>query len=320
MKFSIVVVTYKPDIDKLKLTLKSILRQTYTDYEIVISDDGSENNQFDEIRDYFQKNGFDRYKLVEHNENQGTVKNLISAVEHCEGEYVRDFGPGDMFYAEDTLAKLADFLDSNKADICFGLMRGYKILDNGKIEYETFPHPFDIEAYRDDNKKRILKNLVLYSDNASGACTVYKKEIYNRYLKKIESYVIYEEDIFQVLAALEGNFATLYDDYLVWYEVDTGVSTEKNSKFKMALKKDVDRFYNMLFERFPENKYVKKRKRVSCFYKINNLYARSLLRMFVNPDAIRYVISAFVQRKGKKHCVQSDTQGFLDEDDFLGVN
>ena len=46
MRFSIILLTYNVDMDEVKLTLKSILEQKFTDYEIVVSDDGSKENHF----------------------------------------------------------------------------------------------------------------------------------------------------------------------------------------------------------------------------------------------------------------------------------
>ncbi len=319
MKFTVLVVTYNPDIYKVLLTLKSIVSQEFDDYEIVISDDGSENNCFEEIEEFFKKNDFDNYTLVSHEENQGTVKNLISGLNKSSGKYVRDFGPGDTFYNKDTMAKIYNFMEDRKCDACFGLMRGYYMDEDNNMHYGDFNHPFDIDAYRkQDADNRIVKNLVLYSDNVSGACMCYKTEFYLEYLKKIEKYVIYEEDIFQVLSSIEGKMVRLLDEYTVWYEMNSGVS-KKKSKFEELLKKDVDSFYNMLFEEYPDNKYVKKRQKVSIFYSIDNLYLRTLLRMFVNPDAIRYLWSYTVQRLRGAHKPRNIEVGFLDDIEFWNL-
>ncbi len=316
MKFSILVVTYNPDIKKVLLTLKSVIAQDFDDYEIIISDDGSAENCFEAIEAFFQKNNFTNYILVPHEQNQGTVKNLISGLQKASGKYVRDFGPGDTFYNKNTLAKIYNFLEQEKCDACFGLMRGFYMDEDNQMKYGDFNHPFDIDAYRKPGReKRIQKNLILYSDNVSGACICYKTEFYLEYLKKIEKCVTYEEDIFQVLSSLEGKTLRLLDDYIVWYEMNNGVSA-RNSRFEELLRQDVEKFHQMLLEIFPDNKYVRKRKQVSVFYKINNLYLRTLLRMFVNPDSIRYLCSSALQKLGGAHQPAIVEKGFLEEPDF----
>ena len=49
MKFTVLIVTYHPDWKKLLVTLDSVMAQPFKDYEIVVSDDGSEENCFDKI-------------------------------------------------------------------------------------------------------------------------------------------------------------------------------------------------------------------------------------------------------------------------------
>ena len=316
MRFSIILLTYNVDMDEVKLTLKSILEQKFTDYEIVVSDDGSKENHFDEIVGYFKKYNFDRYIMVPHEENQGTVKNIISALEHCSGEYIRDFGPGDLFYDENSLGNLDRFLRKNPCDTCFGLIQGYQ-LEDGDFRKTEFCHPFDIQAYRKkNNRERLIKNLVLYGDNISGASFVNKRKQYLDYLKRISPYVKYEEDIFVVLAALEGKSIKLFDRYFIWYETDTGVSTGGNSRFTELLRQDVNNFFEMLFKEHPDNKYVKKRKKVAPFFKIKNLYLRTALRMIVNPGAVFYILISFIERMCGMHKDKTSGEGFLDNEDF----
>lgn len=319
MRFSVIVLTYNPNVEKVISTLKSIVTQDYDDYEIVISDDGSENNHFEEIKKYFEKKKFDRYKLVSHEKNQGTVKNIISALEHADGELIKAFGPGDLLYSPNTLRELDDFFVTNDCEGCFGMLRGYYRDQDKNIHFKYFEHPFDIAVYRSEAKhgenekltQRMIKNLVLYSDNASGASTTFRKSYYLHYLKEIEDTVKYQEDIFQVLAALEGRNIRIFDRYVVYYEMGDGVSTGASSKFQELLRQDVDNFYRMLAKRFPDNKIVQKRKKLMVFYKIKNLYVRTILRSFANPDAIRYVISSYKQKKNKKHRPEYQDKGYL---------
>lgn len=306
MKFSVIVLTYNPIFSKVKFTLDSIIQQDFDDFEIIVADDGSENNLVPEIEAYFKENNFTNYKFVSNKKNVGTVKNILSALEVAEGKYIRDFGTGDGLYAKDTLQKVYDFLEKSDKEGCFGLMCGYYKDANGDIHRKEFCHPFDIEAYREalsgkDVEEKILKNLVLYSDHVSGAAICCRREYFIEYLKKIENYVKYEEDIFQVLAALEGRRLDFFDQYLVWYEMGEGISTQKNSRFAELLQKDVDTFYEMVFEKFSDNHHVKRRKRVAKFYKIKNLYLRTILRFFVNPGLVIYLLKSFVQRVSGAH-------------------
>lgn len=316
MKFTILIVTYYPVWEKLKLTLDSVLEQTFTDYEIVVSDDGSEDNCFERIKEYFEEKRFTRYRLVEHEENQGTVRNLLDGVAHSQGKYIRDFGPGDLFYHAHTLQRVYDFMEKSGCEACFGLMRGYCRQEDGAIRYTQFLHPFDIEAYRQADWERIEKNLVLYRDNASGAATCYTREFFAEYLKRIEGTVKYTEDILQILAGLDHRAFHFFPDYLVWYETDAGVSAKK-SRFAELLAQDVDRFYEMVQREYADNKYVKKQRRVLKLYKIRNLYLRTFLRIFVNPDAVHYLLEHRRQLKRGVYDPEHEEPGFMDDQGFI---
>ena len=128
MKFTVLIVTYHPDWKKLLVTLDSVMAQTFKDYEIVVSDDGSEENCFDKIEAYFAAHQFANYTLIPHEKNQGTVKNLIDGLAKAKGKYVRDFGPGDAFYNEHTLQQVYDFMEEMR-DIPFEIKRVYYMYD-----------------------------------------------------------------------------------------------------------------------------------------------------------------------------------------------
>lgn len=86
LDYSVIVATFNPDFSSLIKTLYSIVNQRDVSFEIVVADDGSTLDYFNEIKEYFNVIHFDQYKLVKNQKNMGTVKNLISAIERCEGD------------------------------------------------------------------------------------------------------------------------------------------------------------------------------------------------------------------------------------------
>ena len=317
MRFTVLVITYNSDLQKTYLTLQSIISQKFDDFEIVIADDGSGNNHFDEIQRFFEKRQFARYKLVANDKNRGTVQNLLSGLRETAGEYVKFISAGDTLYDENTLQNVYDYMEQNQYTCCFGLLQGYQREVSGSIKKVRYFHPFDMKAYRTKNTRRIVKNLVLYSDNVCGAAICYEREFAWEFMNRIQKEVVYEEDIFQVLAAVEGRPVQLYDDYMIWYEIGTGMTTKKHSEFEELIRKDVERFYTELYRRHGDNPYVKKRFRLLRLYHIHNLYIRTILRFFVNPDALRYVLDTMIQRKCGVHQKQINRRGFLEQEEFL---
>lgn len=193
-------------------------------------------------------------------------------------------------------------------------MQAYYTDDTGNIYFTKFNHPFDINSYRNKNYNKILRNLILYSDNASGASFVFKRDFLEKYLLELKNTVVYEEDIIQVSMALNNEPMELFDEYFVYYEVNVGVSTKADSPFEQLLAKDVENFYEMMFKKYPDNKLLKKRNRLRRLYKINNLYLRTFLRIFVNPSLIFYLLDHLLQSISKAYAPKNKSSEltFLD--------
>ena len=299
--FSILVVTYNPIWEKLRLTLDAIINQTFTDYELLIVDDGSKNNLENEISLYMQKSCVKNFVHIKNSVNQGTVKNIISGLERCKGKYVKSFGPGDYFANNNSLETIFSYMEKNSLDACWGLVKSYINTPEGERQFVYRAHPLDIDAYRKYNVDRIRENLIYYSDSAHGASMVFTTQKWLKYLKMIEGYVRYAEDLSQILMAIEEEPIHLLDEEIICYEVGEGISTAKNSAFMKLLETDVQRFYELAEEKYSNDINILKRKRVEKFYVIKNLYIRTICRFFVNPGMVLFLGRAFVQRILHKH-------------------
>lgn len=97
-KVSVIVGAYRPDLHKMLLTLRSILLQKKCSYEIILTDDGSKENYFAEVKDFFARAPFSDYKLLPSEKNQGTVLNVWKALQVAQGEYIRLISPGDFMH------------------------------------------------------------------------------------------------------------------------------------------------------------------------------------------------------------------------------
>ena len=58
MDLSILLVQYRPDEGELRRTLASLLRQSCRDFELVVADDGSDEDFFPLTRKILAENGF----------------------------------------------------------------------------------------------------------------------------------------------------------------------------------------------------------------------------------------------------------------------
>lgn len=113
--FSIVVVSLNPG-QALHRTLASIESQTFRDFEIVVKDGGSSDGTID-----YLKNKGDSIQLCVQ-ADKGIFDAMNQAIDLANGEYIQFLNCGDTFYDCDSLAKIADAIQTDKmnCDLYFG--------------------------------------------------------------------------------------------------------------------------------------------------------------------------------------------------------
>lgn len=104
--FSILVVALNPG-DKLMETVRSVAKQTYRDYEIVVKDGGSRDGSLDALRAYMQSGEIsDQVRIVEQSDT-GIYDGMNQATQAARGEYLYFLNCGDLFASEEALAQAA---------------------------------------------------------------------------------------------------------------------------------------------------------------------------------------------------------------------
>jgi len=114
---SVAVITYNQKAF-LEECLNSILEQSFKNYEIVISDDGSSDGTPEmlvELEKKFPK----KVKLVLNNKNEGITKNCNKVLKICSGKYIAWMG-GDDLMLPGKLEKQVAFMEANPdCSICY---------------------------------------------------------------------------------------------------------------------------------------------------------------------------------------------------------
>lgn len=113
LKITIVMPTYN-DEKTIKYSLDSIINQTYTNWQLIISNDGSTDNTDELVIKYIkEKNIEDKVKYIK--DKNGDQNNaILRALDFIEGDYVYILHSDDLLNGNDLLQKAINLLNKNK--------------------------------------------------------------------------------------------------------------------------------------------------------------------------------------------------------------
>lgn len=106
--FSIIMPSYNTQEDHLRAAIDSMLAQTEKDFELIIIDDGSKENDFDIINSYKDS----RIKAFRNQENMGISKTLNRGLSLATGKFISRMDSDDISY-KNRLKNTAKFLNNN---------------------------------------------------------------------------------------------------------------------------------------------------------------------------------------------------------------
>lgn len=223
---SVLVLTYNPNKDKLFDTINSILFQQKIKIQIVISDDGSVENYFENIERYLYRMGFDDYKLIASKKNQGIVRNTLEGVNACDGKYIKTISPGDCLTQKDILFEWVEHIRNSGKRWSIGDSIYYQKDGLEKVKFVSHQaHPLIVDAYQEQREKECIWNYVVLNDVALGAAILCERNTFKTYLERIAGKVIYGEDTAFRLMMFDGIVADYFPVPVIFYEYGLGVST-----------------------------------------------------------------------------------------------
>ncbi len=98
-------------MDWIVLAIKSVLNQTYQNFELILIDDSSTNDVLDKIKDLI--NSDDRILFIRNNENLKLTKTLNKGIGIAKGKYIARIDDDDIWNNEKKLEKQVQFLEKN---------------------------------------------------------------------------------------------------------------------------------------------------------------------------------------------------------------
>lgn len=311
IQVSVIVLTYNPDAEKLRRTLRAAVEQEDISLEIIVSDDGSQEKEFSFIPAFLRDHGIDDYQIIENKVNQGTVKNCLGAVKRARGEYVFLTSPGDYLFDKRTIHDFYHFARSSDCKLCFGNVIPYCVEDGkpalvNKAGIAEVPGVYFREA-----SFETVKASYMGGNWVVGAGFFRERSFAQKIFEQIEETSVYMEDTTSTMFALaDGVPLNYYDRSIVWYEVGSGISTGPNEKWAKLLNEDLSRSLAKLKSLYPNDPYVDV---AYCNIVEKNRWKRVVKKLFRHPIVMMQIV---LGRKGNKmtevRCQMADIQRLRD--------
>lgn len=222
-KVSVVMPVYNGE-KYLKEAIDSILNQTYTDFEFIIINDGSEDKTKDIIFSYSDH----RIVYLENEVNQGIVVTLNRGIDASKGKYIARFDADDIAVST-RLEKQVSYMDSHE-EVCI-LGTGMKIFgENVMAQTRVF-----------SNNPNKLKAELLFSSCVAHPTVMIRKKILdeNRFRYDVDFAGAEDYHLWWRIAGV-GKIAMIIEP-LHYYRIHENQITQKyTEKDKKILEKFID--------------------------------------------------------------------------------
>ena len=148
MKISIITASYNYE-KYIKETIESIINQTYTNWELIIIDDGSKDNSIEIIKEYCKKD--ERIKLFQHEKgiNKGLAETLKLGISKAQSDWIIFLEADDTIVPNYIDKKLSVLKENNTVNFIF---------NDINIIYEDVSLKDNYEQYIEKNKQKIEEN------------------------------------------------------------------------------------------------------------------------------------------------------------------
>ena len=216
MKIYVSIITPSYNSSKFIVeTIRSVLSQTYSHWEMIIVDDCSTDNSVEVIKSFVEKDS--RIRLVELTENSGAAVARNKAIEEAKGQYIA-FLDADDLWDPAKLEKQLDFMIKNNYSFVYSKYSAISEDGNGLSKDLVFPSKV---GYKDLLKTCSIGCLTVVLDR--GKFT----DISMPLIRRGQDYALWLKLLKQV------DYAYCLDEDLAKYRVlENSLSRNKIKKFK----------------------------------------------------------------------------------------
>ena len=241
-KFSIIIPVYNVE-DYIKKCLDSVFNQTYTNYEVIVVNDGTKDNSMQIVKDYDVR--------IINQENQGLSMARNNGIKKAKGEYIL-FLDSDDYLEENTLQEIENVLDS-KPDVV-----RFQIKEVG-IDYSN---DYPEEPFTDLNGEKAFQRIVNYHFVENAWCYAIRRKYYIENSFEFKKGTVHEDFGLIPLVIIKANKVTSIS-YIGYNYLQRSNSIMGDKNYNKTLKKAEDMYnhYNYLLKEINktnlDNKYFK---------------------------------------------------------------
>jgi len=271
-KISVITVNFNNKIG-LEKTVKSVLGQSYDDFEFIIIDGGSTDGSVDIIQEFK-----DRVTHWVSEPDKGVYNAMNKGIRVANGEFVIFMNSGDTFVDKNVLYDCAVNI-TNDFDIYYG--DNYKVKENGSKRLKTYPSALQFSFF--------------YTSSINHQSTFIRKSLFDDHFYYNENYKIVADWEFFIYAICYKNVPYKYLAKTIANYDFTGVSSLERNKHLAAKEKA-----EVLKKYFPSfaNDYISiselNSKRIKQVLHIKQYtIAYSVLKFFIN------IILIFIPKNNK---------------------
>lgn len=165
-KITVVIPTYNK-AEYIEQTIESVLRQTYTDWEIVIVDDCSSDNTEQVVQKYLSE----KIRYFKHSTNWGPGATFNDGIEKANTEYVTLIASDDVLLSNHLELVMNEFQNDKSVETAFTRL---KVIDeNGKYLNRNIAPPFT-------DKYKLLNHLFYVGNEIPSPGIAFNKKLFEK--------------------------------------------------------------------------------------------------------------------------------------------
>lgn len=138
----------------IRQTMEMVQAQTYTDWELILVDDGSKDESCKRIEDYLKEKPDERIRLIKKGKNEGAALTRNRGIKEAKGRYIA-FLDADDVWLNHKLQRQMEFMEETDAGFVFS---AYEFGDEEAIGTGRIVHVPDSLTY-----KKALSRTVIFT-------------------------------------------------------------------------------------------------------------------------------------------------------------